>query len=237
MDSQDNGQMESADGSSENHTTETRDRNKQEGTVEEKMVPNEGKEETKEQSFQGQGSMLTGSGNIEKIRDILFGSQMREYEKRFSRLEDRMLKEITGLKDDFRKNFESLESFTKREFELLNERQQKEQSERYDAVHKLTEELKEASSTLQRKIADLEEQLNKRARDLHEQLLSQSKSLLEEILQKHEAITGLLEKEAEELREEKMDRADLSELFMEMAMRVNKNRADFDLGTNELFNE
>ena len=29
-------------------------------------------------------------GNIEKVRDILFGSQMRDTDRRFSRLEDRL---------------------------------------------------------------------------------------------------------------------------------------------------
>ena len=29
-----------------------------------------------------------GAGNVDKIRDILFGNQMRDYEARFSRLEE-----------------------------------------------------------------------------------------------------------------------------------------------------
>ncbi len=229
--------VKSSDSSMENESGGKDDPSKQDQTSEEKISVNELKDEKKDQPLQGHTSALTGSGNIEKIRDILFGGQMREYEKRFTRLEDRLQKEINGLKEDFRKSFDSLESFTKREFELLNERQQKEQSERYAAVHKLSEELKEASLALERKIAEIEDQMNKKARDLHEQILAQSKSLLEEIHQKHEVITGLLEKEAQELRDEKMDRANLSELFMEIALRVNKGNVDFDLAANELFNE
>ena len=62
---------------------------------------------------QGQASMLTGAGNVDKIRDILFGSQMRDYEKRFIRLEDRMQKEISSLKEDLLKSFETLERYMK----------------------------------------------------------------------------------------------------------------------------
>ena len=33
------------------------------------------------------------AGNVDKIRDILFGGQMRDYERRFQELEDRLLEE------------------------------------------------------------------------------------------------------------------------------------------------
>ena len=35
---------------------------------------------------------LREGANVDKIRDILFGSNMREYEKRFARLEERLTK-------------------------------------------------------------------------------------------------------------------------------------------------
>ncbi len=44
-----------------------------------------------------------GGGNIDKVRDILFGGQMRDYERRFSRLEERLVQETAELKDDVRK--------------------------------------------------------------------------------------------------------------------------------------
>src|SRR4051812_14459636 len=60
---------------------------------------------------------LNEANNIDKIRDILFGVQMRDYEKRFSRLEERLLKESADLRDETRKRFDSLENFVKSEFE------------------------------------------------------------------------------------------------------------------------
>lgn len=188
--------------------------------------------------IQNQSSMLTGAGNVDKIRDILFGGQMREYEKRFIRLEDRMQKEISSLKEDLLKSFETLEHYMKREFELVNERQEKEQNDRSAAIQKISEDLKDASLLMENKISQVEDKLNKRARELHEQLLTQSKNLSEEIRQKHEAISELLEREAQELRLDKVNRADLSELFMEMAMRIsNKADVNFDFCANNLTNE
>lgn len=189
-------------------------------------------------SSAAQASVLAGAGNVEKIRDILFGTQMREYEKRFTRLEDRMQKEVNSLKDELLKSFESLEKYMKKEFEMLNERLEKEQDDRASAVKKLTEELKDTSSNIEKKIIQNEDKLNKRSRELHEQILTQSKTLSDEIRQKHETISELLDKEAQELRTDKVERADLSELMMEMAMRLsNKVEVNFNLSPNDLTND
>ena len=45
---------------------------------------------------------MAGGASIDKVRDILFGVQMRDYDKRFARLEERMLKDTSDLKDDVR---------------------------------------------------------------------------------------------------------------------------------------
>ena len=39
-------------------------------------------------------------GNVDKIRDILFGSQMRDYDKKFARIEERLLKETADLREE-----------------------------------------------------------------------------------------------------------------------------------------
>src|SRR5437868_2442425 len=40
-----------------------------------------------EQDHGGTQVLRGGAGNVDKIRDILFGTQMRDYESRFNRLE------------------------------------------------------------------------------------------------------------------------------------------------------
>ncbi len=45
------------------------------------------------QSTDRGGVAAQAGGNVDKIRDILFGSQMRDYETRFARLEESLLRE------------------------------------------------------------------------------------------------------------------------------------------------
>jgi hypothetical protein len=173
---------------------------------------------------------LNEANNIDKIRDILFGVQMRDYEKRFSRLEERLLKESADLRDETRKRFESLETFVKSEFEAMTGRLQSEQRTRDDSVQTLSREIQNTGQTLDRKLAQFDEQTTRTQRDLRQQILDQSKNLSDEIRQKYEELSALLDREVAELGDAKTDRASLASLFTEVALRLNN---DFKIPGND----
>ena len=167
------------------------------------------------------GGKLAESGNIDKIRQILFGNQMRDYEKRFSRLEERLLKESADLRDETRKRFDALETFIKNEMEALTGRLQAEQRTREESAQNLSRELQASSKSLEKKLGDFDEQNSRGQRDLRQQILDQSKSLSDEIRHKHEEIKAALAREVAELSRDKTDRAALAALFSEVALRLN----------------
>ena len=167
------------------------------------------------------GSTLTEASNIDKIREILFGVQMRDYEKRFSRLEERLLKESSDLRDDTRKRFDALESFVKTEFETLSERLLAEQRNRDESDQNLSRELQDTGKSLERKLAQFDEQTTRAQRELRQQILDQSKNLSDEIRQKADELSALLDRQVAELGNAKTDRAALAGLFSEVALRLN----------------
>jgi DNA anti-recombination protein RmuC len=173
---------------------------------------------------------LNETGNIDKIRDILFGVQMRDYEKRFSRLEERLLKESADMRDETRKRFDSLETFVKSEFEAVTQRLQSEQRTRDESVQTLTRELQDTGKTLERKLVQFDEQTTRTQRELRQQILDQSKNLSDEIRQKYEELSALLDREVAELGDVKTDRASLASLFTEVALRLNN---DFKIPGND----
>jgi hypothetical protein len=172
-------------------------------------------------SLDAAGSTLTEASNIDKIREILFGVQMRDYEKRFSRLEERLLKESSDLRDDTRKRFEALESFVKSEFEALSERLVAEQRNRDESVQNLSRELQDTGRRLEGKLGQLDEQTSRAQRELRQQILDQSKNLSDEIRQKADELSALLDRQVSELGNAKTDRAALAGLFSEVALRLN----------------
>ena len=160
-------------------------------------------------------------GNVDKIRDILFGGQMRDYDKRFSRLEERLTRESTELREETRKLFGTLETFIKKEIEALTDGLQAERRSREGAVNSLSRELHETGEALESKLQQSLEQTTRAQRDLRQQILDQSKSLTDEMRRKYDELSAMLDREVAELNHEKTDRASLSALFTEVAMRLN----------------
>ena len=168
----------------------------------------------------GAEALAAGGGNLEKIREILFGAQVHDFEKRFTRLEERLLKETADSRAETKKRFDSMEAFIRKEIESLVERVKTEQGERSDAVKEISRDLRETAKTLEKKLAQLDEQATKGQRELRQQILDQSKSLTDEIRNRVKESAALLTRELKELRSDKTDRSALAGLFTEAAMRL-----------------
>jgi hypothetical protein len=160
------------------------------------------------------------AANVDKIRDIIFGSQMRDYEKRFTRLEERLTADAQALREDTKKHFEVLEAYLQKELDSLSQRLKGEKTERGEALKELTRELRDTAKTIEKRLSQLDDELAKEAAALRAQLLEQSKHLTAEIDTKHRALSAALDREAQALRSDKADREALADLFTEMALRL-----------------
>ena len=160
-------------------------------------------------------------GNIDKIREIIFGGQMRDYEKRFIRLETRLIKESADLRDETRRRFDVLEMFIKREIDALAERLQIEQRHREESAQAASRALGETAQALESKLAQFDEASARAQRELRQDLLQQSKTLSEEIQLKHAEISTLVEQEVANLQTDKPSRNHLASMFTELATRLN----------------
>ncbi|MCF4970004.1 hypothetical protein [Nostoc sp. CMAA1605] len=171
--------------------------------------------------LQLRSSGLAEGNNLEKVREILFGSQIRDVDKRFTRLEERLITEINNFRDEAKKRLDALETYIKKEVDALTERVKKEQVERESALKAITEEQKSINQSLERKFSHFDEQNNHSQRELREQILNQSKELQEDIQKKYEEILVLLKREMQALDRDKTDRTKLATLFTELAVRLN----------------
>jgi DNA anti-recombination protein RmuC len=158
--------------------------------------------------------------NVNKIRDILFGSQMRDYERRFAGLEDRLAKAIDSLREEIKKQMDALEAFTREEVESLGQRLKSEKADRADSLKQLARELQEASKGLEKKLAESEEQAASRQSELRAKILEQSKMFSKEMERLQRELAANLDREVQALRLEKTDRATLADLFNEFALRL-----------------
>lgn len=161
-------------------------------------------------------------GNIDKIRDILFGVQMQDYDGRFRRLEDQLRRVESELQARLSQRCEALERQMQQEIAALNAQLVTEQDARAEAVAHLVQDVKDLSVSFEAKTDQLAQQTDGANRELKQQLLEQSKQLSLEIQQKYTDISALLEKELQDLRHTKLDRNTLADLFGEAAGRLQR---------------
>lgn len=176
----------------------------------------------------GLGGDVADTGSMDKIRDILFGHQAKDYEKRFLKMEDHLNQEIGALKNELLKRMDILEGYVKQEIKDIHQRIKNESNERVESEKILHRELKEAVEALTKKLLNDEENLSKKSTELRDQILEQSKQLSSEILSKSEQAAGNLKKTTQALDEAKVNRSDLSGFFLEIAMRLS---GDGDMGS------
>lgn len=172
-----------------------------------------------QESNQATGA-IDESQNVDRIRNILFGSQMRDYDGRFQKLEERLVHDAAEVRGDLQKRLEALESFMKGEVESMTNRVRAENSERTQALGKLAHDLAETARGLELKINNLDEHAAKDIRDLRQQLLEQSKTLSGEIKEKHDLMKAGLAQEAEQIRGAMTGREALSEMLSEVSLRL-----------------
>lgn len=160
------------------------------------------------------------AGNIDKIREIIFGSNMRDYDTRFVRLEEALKKESLDMREAMRQRLEALESFVHKELAALETRLNTERDERSQSHSRLASELSTASASIFKKIGDFESQEAQAKREIRNDLLQQSKELSEALRAKSEELIALFERRAQDLQHSKTDRTALAGMFNELALRL-----------------
>lgn len=170
------------------------------------------------------------AGNVDKIREIIFGGQMKEYDTRFSRLEESLRASLADLRESTRKRLDSLEASIRKELDSLAEQDKREREDRFEAMKKLSLEVKDNSETLLRKLGDSDTRHSDNERAIRNDLAAQSSQLSEEIHRQAQELTATLERRFRELNAGKTDRIALAGMLNEVALRL---RGEFDLPDSE----
>ena len=160
------------------------------------------------------------AGNVDKIRDILFGAQMRDYDRRFATLEERLLREASELREDLQRRVSATEQFLRGELDALSGALSNEQRERKQGVRDAIDATANVNRELSDRIAALAEQMAQQLRDARNTMNDQLRQLSEEMERRHQDVTSALRRESYELRTAKADRTALAAMFAEFAQRL-----------------
>ncbi|MEZ5345548.1 MAG: hypothetical protein R2681_08345 [Pyrinomonadaceae bacterium] len=165
---------------------------------------------------------LNEEENIDKIRDILFGVQVRDIETRFAKLEKRFEEEISKSRAETREQFAKIEEMLEKEVASLSEKIYNEQDSRNASLKELSSDLENASASISKELSGLSEKTASNEAEIRQNLIEQSKSLVALVTEKQKETLASLESKADGLEDSKADRRSLSNAFSEIARLLNE---------------
>jgi CII-binding regulator of phage lambda lysogenization HflD len=163
---------------------------------------------------------LSQLGNVDQIREILFGSQSREMKEQFEKLEnsikslhDEMRKKIEQTQNDFNSRIESELEVLSRKMKNIVTQQQNEFSDVRDSALKQEKRLQSAMDIM-------EEELNTKREQLQKQHIESNSALRSEMDMLKDELLSTLDDKISSMNGVKLSRDDAAEILMEAAMAM-----------------
>ncbi len=155
----------------------------------------------------------TETANLNQIRDILFGAQVRQYDDQFSRLESQFDEKIKQMRQEMVQQFDDIKKMLGQTSTDMTERLNTEKQQRSDSQSEFSNTLRDTSKELQSRIDQGEQ-------DIKTLMSEQLTRLRKEMNDQHQAAVTAAEKMIAELKTQKADSQDLSSLFAEISSRL-----------------
>lgn len=130
---------------------------------------------------------------IEQVREILFGEQLREIERKLARLESRFGGGVDDARKELGRRISDLEAYVRGEVEALTARLDDERNARVQTYAQQASETRDTVAQFESRVNRLDEASSRGLRELRRQLLDQSKSLLEEVGRTREELLAVLD--------------------------------------------
>jgi hypothetical protein len=186
-------------------------------------------EKSSQMSNQSNEDLRRRLGNVDQIRDLLFGSKLAEYEQRFQEY-DRQLKQmdvnLTELKIETRDRLNLLRSDLLSEmqigFDKLNS-----QIDGLQLSH--TEHSRKSESIEQRAAQDIEsmrQSLSDQTQFLKKDLVQTRRQMQEDLLKLSEKLTQALYAEVAKVQDTKLSQVDLADILFELCLKLKTSSAE-----------
>ncbi len=172
-----------------------------------------------------------GFNNIEQIRELLFGAQMKQLNSKLDSLET-MLKEqkeetekrmsVLKIETDrsLQKLQESLSTDLQTYFRSLSEELKTLKEKNIQDREEIDQKIESISKRLSSNVANLDEAIDKQTRSLRDDLLSSHKKLQIDLIQMKKQVVENFEKRLAHLGSNKVSREDIADMFFEIVLKL-----------------
>jgi hypothetical protein len=159
-------------------------------------------------------------GNIDQIRDIIFGTQIRDYDNHFTKLE----KDISMMQQEMRAQFEQIKANFSAELKATTETMEKKLKTLSLTTQEEAADLRSSFDRVNRKFSSsfqtLDEELDTQTNSIREELFQTKGKLQEDIAGLRDLVLQELEERFGTLTEDKVSKEDIAETLFALGMRI-----------------
>ncbi len=160
------------------------------------------------------------NGAVDKIRDLLFGTQMDNYDQHFQNLETMIVNVSKTSSDQMAKRLMALEAALNQRIEKTEQTLERERKERIAALTRVNETLLQSSQQLHEQLQKLEGSTSQNIADVKILLDQQAKSLNSQIQTLREQFNQSLNDQATRLDAQTIKRQKLADLLSEASKQL-----------------
>lgn len=150
-----------------------------------------------------------GLGDIEKVRDILFGKYVNSFEGRFAELESRMEADLDELKQRLTDKISEMDEAVNKSMARFDERLAEEQQSRDGELVSMQAMLGEAETKLQHAISMMEDETSQNLQAIRDSIGSAREELAKESAEQQR-----------KLEDDKVGRQSLAHMLDEIALKL-----------------
>lgn len=166
-------------------------------------------------------------GNIDQIRNLLFGKQIEEYEQRFKSCDrrlDKLESELASFQSEMRDRLtqlqESLSSEIRSGLDSLEKKLKYLSLTTHEETSKLQQAVNLTNQKLSQGVESLDRKVNHQANFLKNEMTQTREKLEGEFQSLKTQIFAELEKGTSELKDSKVSRVDLAEVLFELCLKI-----------------
>ena len=167
-----------------------------------------------------------GLGEIDKVRDILFGKYVADFEHRFAELESRLEADVETLKQRLIEKIESMDDAVNQSITNLDKQLASEKKARDSELSELQNMLGDAETALKHSINVMEDQANQDMSGIRASMEEGQQNLIDQMAAAQKEMTSMIDGQKQQLENDKVGRQSLALMLDEVALRLRGTDAD-----------
>jgi (p)ppGpp synthase/HD superfamily hydrolase len=164
-----------------------------------------------------------GDGAVDKIRDLLFGTHMENYDQNFQHLETMIVAETRKATDEMGRRLQAVETLLNQRLEKSEQAMERERKERDKSLNSANEALQQSFQQLNDRLDTFESTTGRNIAEIKNTLEHESQSLASQIKALRDEFTQTLSDETSRLDRQKVNRQQLADLLSGLSNELNRS--------------